>query len=716
MITAFYQRISRPLLLFVVLTTPFLWYQSTQIRANNDIETWLPLNTPVRERYEEFKRNFGQEEVVVVGVAPDMDPRLVEAIAGRLEACLGVGACWTPERMTARMLDYGVSEDEAQQRLRGLLVGESGTLNGIIVQLNFEGTKDRPAVVRRVREVLDYCQLQQPEAFVTGAAVVVDELDRLGSPKSSIPFFLLTLAISLGLLQYSIGYWPMSFSLLGVTIWSIYLTQYTVKFFGGEMNFITGALSVMVMTFTLSIAVHFLGYYSAAKADGAADPLQKAMHDSLSPCVWSTLTTLLGLLSLNVSSIRPVNQFGFGTAFGAVVAMVVGLGITPALVLMLPACTMNANNHLQFDFHRWGGWVGRNRWAIFRYSAAGLVIVGFGISMLKPKIDPVDFLPSNNVVTADLMRVDRELTSVNSVEGVFDFGLTKESFVERLKKVQKWEKEIRQMPGVRHTLSVADFFPSELPDTPSELGSLLSKANGQKSNQGYIAQQERLWRISIRMNPGTSPATACSELERLTAHMPIHFTGVSPLLVNAQDEIFTGFWQSFTGAVAMISIVMVIALRSVKTAVLAMIPNILPIWLVFGIIGFSGAPVDIGMMMTGSIAIGISVDCTFHFLVAFREKLNAGGMPTEACQAALEHSGRPLVESTFISAISMLALCLSSFRPTCRFGWMMAAQMLASLLGELVLLPTLLCLFTKTPKAAIAKAAEKARQTARRAA
>ncbi len=107
--------------------------------------------------------------------------------------------------------------------------------------------------------------------------------------------------------------------------------------------------------------------------------------------------------------------------------------------------------------------------------------------------------------------------------------------------------------------------------------------------------------------------------------------------------------------------------------------------------GFIGMPVDIGMMMTGSISLGISVDCTFHFLVYYREGYSAGLTSAEACRRALQHSGEPMLESTVICSVGMLALCLSSFVPTARFGGMMAAQMMASVLGELVILPALLC-------------------------
>ena len=123
-----------------------------------------------------------------------------------------------------------------------------------------------------------------------------------------------------------------------------------------------------------------------------------------------------------------------------------------------------------------------------------------------------------------------------------------------------------------------------------------------------------------------------------------------------------------------------------------MMPNILPIWFVFGFVGFMGMPVDIGMMMTGSIAIGISVDCTFHYLVKYQEEFKKGLSSVDASCAALAHTGKPLMESTVISSLGMLALCLSRFTPTARFGWLMASLMLVSVIGELILLPALLSL------------------------
>jgi predicted RND superfamily exporter protein len=96
------------------------------------------------------------------------------------------------------------------------------------------------------------------------------------------------------------------------------------------------------------------------------------------------------------------------------------------------------------------------------------------------------------------------------------------------------------------------------------------------------------------------------------------------------------------------------------------------------------------MMMTGSIAIGISVDCTFHFLVRYQEVLKQGKTNEEAVIAAIEHTGEPMLDSAIVGSLGMMALGLSNFAPTARFGYLMAAQMMASLLGELVLLPAML--------------------------
>jgi predicted RND superfamily exporter protein len=260
--------------------------------------------------------------------------------------------------------------------------------------------------------------------------------------------------------------------------------------------------------------------------------------------------------------------------------------------------------------------------------------------------------------------------------------------------VRDLERTIARHPAVRHTISASSFFPDQLPESPLATASILSRAQSRQDENEFIVNGQQLWRISARVNrpAGTSLNQIHAELENLTAGQPIHFTGIAPLLEQAQHEIFDGFWKSFASAFLVIGVVMAIALRSVPTMLLAMVPNLVPLGIVFGFLGWTGYPVDIGMMMTGSIALGISIDGTFHFLVRYLEQWDAGKSSGHAVRIALVTTGGPIFESIVVSSIGMLALTLSSFAPTARFGLLMASLLMATLAGDLLLLPALLAL------------------------
>jgi predicted RND superfamily exporter protein len=493
------------------------------------------------------------------------------------------------------------------------------------------------------------------------------------------------------LLHYWIRNWRLTLAILGLTVWAIQVTLTILYYCGGEMNFILGALSVMVMMFTLEASIHVVHYY--ASSQDKKDPLGEMLRLSWKPCLMSLITTAVGLFSVSVSNILPVNQFGYAAALGAVVAMVTGLVITPALLTIWPETCVAKECPAGFDFARVGRWfLGHSRWVVAG-SAVVVMLSLWGVARLRSHINPLDFLPSKDRVLTDVRRVERELTNIDTIEAVIDFGEKDEPFVERLAKVRDLEQRIRAHRAVRHTLSLASFFPTEMPDNPLALARILKKAETQYSDNEYLSDGERLWRISARIKSdvGLSHAQILDDLKIATVGAPIRFTGIAPLLEGAQREIFEGFWKSFSSALVIIMIVMILSLRSVRMACLAIIPNLAPIGLVFGLLGWLGIPVDIGMMMTGSIALGITVDGTYHFLVRYQEQCELRKNPQSAVLTALLSTGGPIFESIVVSSIGMLALGFSQFLPTAKFGLLMAVLLLTALVGGLVLLPALLC-------------------------
>src|SRR5258708_34761005 len=109
MLSRFYQRFSRVILWAVALSFPYLFYEAQSIPCNNDIETWLPRESAVRSTYEQFKRDFGVEEIILIGVERRLaDDELLEAVCGRIERLPGVRRCMSPDRLRNVMAETGV--------------------------------------------------------------------------------------------------------------------------------------------------------------------------------------------------------------------------------------------------------------------------------------------------------------------------------------------------------------------------------------------------------------------------------------------------------------------------------------------------------------------------------------------------------------------------------------------------------------------------------
>src|SRR5258708_15581122 len=120
MLSRFYKRFSSVILWVVALSFTYLLYEAQSIPCNNDIETWLPRESPVRTTYEQFKRDFGVEETILIGVERRIaDDELIEAVCGRIERLPGVRRCMSPQRLQVIMSETGVSADEARRRLAG---------------------------------------------------------------------------------------------------------------------------------------------------------------------------------------------------------------------------------------------------------------------------------------------------------------------------------------------------------------------------------------------------------------------------------------------------------------------------------------------------------------------------------------------------------------------------------------------------------------------
>ena len=151
-----------------------------------------------------------------------------------------------------------------------------------------------------------------------------------------------------------------------------------------------------------------------------------------------------------------------------------------------------------------------------------------------------------------------------------------------------------------------------------------------------------------------------------------------------------GLVESFFGAFVMIGIVMSVVFRDVRAGFFTMMPNVWPVAVVFGLMSWFNVALDIGTMMTASVAMGVCVDDTVHFANWFRRATRLGLNHHDASVLAFENSAGAIYQSTVIVALGLVTFALSTFMPTHRFGLLMCTLLGFGLVADLVLTPAML--------------------------
>jgi predicted RND superfamily exporter protein len=168
------------------------------------------------------------------------------------------------------------------------------------------------------------------------------------------------------------------------------------------------------------------------------------------------------------------------------------------------------------------------------------------------------------------------------------------------------------------------------------------------------------------------------------------YTGVVPIVYKAQRALLDSLIESTFWSFITITPLLMLVARGVRAGAVAMLPNVLPVLVVFGGMGWLGLPVDIGSMMSASIALGVAVDDTIHYLTWFREELHRTGDRRGAILFAYRRCATPTLQAALINGLGLSVFAFSTFTPTKQFGFLMLTILLAGAVAELILLPALL--------------------------
>lgn len=311
------------------------------------------------------------------------------------------------------------------------------------------------------------------------------------------------------------------------------------------------------------------------------------------------------------------------------------------------------------------------------------------------------------------------LSSVTALQGrdarVEHSTITPMNMFDRMKMVWNIQQAIEELEEVDTTLAATTFAPSLSggPFQRQAINGNLKRHRDEYIEARYLADTpgEELYRISLRLGAldrvdyGVFVGKIKEQVEPVVQQyreqgvtgLHVTYTGVVPLVYKAQAELLSDLFKSFVTAFFLIGGIMVLLLgkmtgivRAIPAGICMMLPNVFPAALIFGAMAWSGILVDIGSMMTASVAMGVAVDDTIHFLTWFRRGMQSGLDHREATRFAYSHCARAMTETTVIAGFGMSVFALSTFTPTMRFGYLMVGLLVAALVGDLVMLPAML--------------------------
>ena len=614
-----------------------------------------------------------------------------------------------------------LSMKAAVARLQNTLIGPDGKQTCIVLSFSEQSSTKRRTIVPKIREMVGHTvklrsdQIAAVGAPFEGAMVDLESVHtiRFFSPPSAILAALLCLICLRSV-------W-LTGAIVAVAVIGEGLVMAAVYYTGVPMNAVLIVLPPLVFVLTVSAGIHLSNYFLDAAYEfpdiSRAEAAHRAMKAGVAPCALAAGTTVVGLSSLLLVRLEPVRIFGGIASVGVILTLLLLLLALPgAMVLSHPARgTGEPNDEPRDDLRgRARLWMRRRLvrpWTLILMFMGIAIVFSFGLTRLESTVNiPRMFLPESDLRTQyDWFEQNVGPTSTGDLVLKFPPLQDEDDPLERLAVVAKVHSHLLKQDVVTGAMSAMTFVPpvgrrGSLAATArrSVIRKLIRDPDSSLGRLGFIARDAdaELWRINVRM-PQHERADFGDDInainqavtERLAdIEMPVQYTltGSVVIVQRSQEILLNDLFRSFVTAFAVIAIVMILMLRSFVGGLLAMAPNLFPTVTLFGLMGLTETPLDIGSVMSASVALGIAVDDTVHLLSRFGSRRARGFGQIRAAMGALRQCGWAMFQTTLVCGVSLMIYWFSPFVPTSRFSLFMFGLLTSALLGVLLLLPALM--------------------------
>ncbi|MCU4187699.1 efflux RND transporter permease subunit [Flavobacterium sp. HXWNR29] len=498
-----------------------------------------------------------------------------------------------------------------------------------------------------------------------------------------------------------------------------------------EITVLTAIIPPLIIVIGIPNCIFLINkYQQEIKNHGnKAKSLQRVISKVGNATLMTNLTTAAGFGTFIFTDSKLLSEFGIVASLNIVFLFILCLIIIPIVYSYMPMPKEKHLAHLGKNymaaFINWiENTIRHHRVAVFS-TAIGILVLGIiGIYQITVSGSIIEDMPKKAPFFKDIVFYEKEFDGVMPLEIVVDTKRPKGALKSvTLKRIEELQETIIEIPELSKPVSIVnlvkyskqayyngnpEFY--ELP-TKQEEAFILSyiKNSTQKGNENmlksYVDSTGQYARITTFMRDiGTDKMQKIEErLQDKINHIfpkeryEVSLTGKAYVFEKGTHYLIDNLVQSLLFAIVLISLLMAYMFRSFKMIVVSLLPNILPLVMTAGLMGYFGIPIKPSTILVFSIAFGISVDDTIHFLAKYRQELKANDWKIKrSVYSTLKEAGISMFYTSVVLFFGFSVFTLSSFGGTVALGGLVATTLLFAMLSNLILLPALLLSLDKT--------------------
>lgn len=713
----------------LLITLVFAW-QIPNLRFQTSIYDLAIEDLPETIQYNSFKEEFGCEEIILVVAKAKyiFEPKTfeqVERLAKELSGIKGVKRVISLPGIKRAMditnkwslSDFKRIISPIKLLQRNLVSEDNKTT---VLSLILEDVKEKDQFIDAVKKVIDNTnaslslyQIGMP--IVSKALGKFTEQDFFRLPPITFALIAIILFVFFRNLR---GILIPAGSVLIALIWTFGLMAWT----GTPLAMLTMIVPIFLIAVGTAYCMYIFPEYleSIKKSDSPKEASFQCFIRLGFPTSLAVITTTIGLCSLLVNKISAIREFAIFSCFGILCMLVIILTFLPAIMALLPLPKKNTEHEELKD-----GFLDRILAGIVNLNLhhqkkalaliAIVVLAGMiGISRVRVETNPVGFFKEDTSISRHFHDIYRDMAGSFPINVVVDSK--EDDYFEKpghLKKIARLQKFLDSLDGVDKTVSFVDYLKLvnyatnrhneefyALPEEPFEIRMLVNSYKTMLGNdmlQRFMNADFSKLNILLRTHISSSVDILATQ-EKIEKHLRENFpeafsfqvTGFGVVISQSSKLLTEGQVKSLSLTLILVFGIMFLLFMSYKVGFIGMLPNCFPIIVNFGLMGWLGIPLSVATSLIASVAIGLAVDDTIHYLVRYNREFKKDLDKNRALKDTINRIGKPIIFTTLTVSIGFSILMFSSFRPTAVFGLMMVVTMFSALVADLILLPSLM--------------------------